>query len=56
MEKALADALADFYQKILKPEFDAIKGQLAEHDRRFDEILLKLELEDANCRRRQSSN
>jgi hypothetical protein len=39
VEKVLADVLADFYQTMLKPEFDAIKGTLAEHDERFSEIL-----------------
>lgn len=39
MEKVLADAFADFYQTILKPEFDAIKGKLAEHDERFSEMM-----------------
>ena len=38
MEKNLADALLDFYQKILKPEFDAIKLKQAEHDERFTEM------------------
>ena len=35
----MADALMEFYQKILKPEFDAIKGKLAEHDEKFSEML-----------------
>ena len=39
MEKGLADALLEFYQKMLKPEFDAIKGKQAEHDERFSEML-----------------
>ena len=39
MEKVLADALLDFYQKMLKPEFDVIKGKLAEHDERFFEVM-----------------
>ena len=39
MENGLADALLDFYQKILKPEFDAIKGKLVEHDERFSEMM-----------------
>jgi len=38
MEQKLADALLDFYQKILKPEFNAIHQKLAEHDERFSEI------------------
>ena len=38
MDKALADALLDFYQKILKPEFDFIKEKLVEHDQRFTEM------------------
>lgn len=54
MEKALADAFLDFYHNMLKPEFDAIKGKQAEHDQRFDEILSRLELEDAAWKRRQS--
>jgi chromosome segregation ATPase len=39
MENGLADTFLDFYQKILKPEFDTIKGKLAEHDERFSEVL-----------------
>lgn len=39
MENDLAAALMDFYQKILKPEFDSIKGKQAEHDEQFSEIL-----------------
>lgn len=38
MEKQLADALLNFYQQILKPEFDAIKAKLLEHDERFSEF------------------
>ena len=37
MEKVLADAFLNFYQKMLKPEFDEIKGKQAEHDERFGE-------------------
>ena len=48
MEKVLADALANFYQQLLKPEFDAIKEKLAEHDERFSEIFGHL---DAICSR-----
>ena len=36
--KHLAEALLDFYKKILKPDFDAIKGKLTEHDERFSEV------------------
>ena len=39
MEKVLADAFLEFYQKMLKPEFDALKAKQAEHDERFSEIL-----------------
>ncbi len=39
METELADALMTFYQKILKPEFDAIRGKQTEHDERFSEVL-----------------
>ena len=39
MEKVLADAFLDFYQKMLKPEFDALKGKQGEHDGRFSEVL-----------------
>ena len=39
MENGLADALLDFYQKMLKPEFEAIKSKLAEHDDRFSGVL-----------------
>jgi chromosome segregation ATPase len=39
VEKVLADAFLDFYQKMLKPDFDAIKVKLAEHDERFSEVL-----------------
>lgn len=39
MEKQLADALLNFYQQILKPEFDALKEKNLEHDRMFSEIL-----------------
>jgi predicted nuclease with TOPRIM domain len=39
VEKDLANALMDFYQKMLKPEFDAIKEKLTEHDQRFLEML-----------------
>jgi chromosome segregation ATPase len=39
MENGLADALLDFYQKMLKPEFDAIKVRFAENDERQSEIL-----------------
>ena len=38
MENNMADALLDFYQKILKPEFDRINSKLAEHDERFSEV------------------
>jgi hypothetical protein len=43
VEKDLADALLDFYQKILKPEFDVIKEKLSEHDERFSEIIRRLD-------------
>jgi len=39
MEKVLADALLNFYQKMLKPEFDSIKEKLAEQDERFSVVL-----------------
>jgi len=39
MDKPIADALLDFYQKILKPELDFIKEKLVEHDQRFSEML-----------------
>lgn len=39
MEKQLADALLNFYQQILKPEFDALREKNLEHDQRFTEIL-----------------
>ena len=39
MEKVLADAFLDFYQKMLKPEFDALKGNQSAHDERFSEVL-----------------
>lgn len=39
MKKDLADALLDFYQKILKPEFDTIHQKLTEHDERFSEVM-----------------
>jgi len=39
MEKVLADAFLDFYQKMLKPEFDALKGNQAGHDERLSEVL-----------------
>jgi chromosome segregation ATPase len=39
MENGLADALLDFYQKMLKPEFDVIKVRFAENDERQSEIL-----------------
>ena len=39
MEKVLADALLDFYQKMLKPDLDAIKEKQSEHDERFSEVL-----------------
>jgi chromosome segregation ATPase len=39
VEKVLADAFLDFYQKMLKPEFDTIHQKLAEHDERFSEVL-----------------
>jgi predicted nuclease with TOPRIM domain len=38
MEQNIADALMEFYQKILKPEFDFIKGKLIEHDEKFDQV------------------
>lgn len=38
MEKKLADALLDFYQKILKPEFDVIQQKQAEHDERLLQV------------------
>jgi predicted nuclease with TOPRIM domain len=43
VEKDLADALLDFYQKILKPEFDVIKEKLSEHGERFSEVMGHLE-------------
>lgn len=39
MQKELADALLNFYQTILKPEFDALKAKNEEHDQRFSEML-----------------
>lgn len=39
MEKVFADAFLDFYQTMLKPEFDALKAKQAEHDERFSEVL-----------------
>jgi hypothetical protein len=38
MENHMSDALMEFYRKILKPEFDALKQKQAEHDERFAEI------------------
>lgn len=38
MEKELADALQEFHQKLLKPEFDSLKGELADRDGRLTEI------------------
>lgn len=38
MDNDIADALIQFYQQILKPEFDAIKAKQAEHDERFDVV------------------
>jgi len=39
MEKVLADAFLNFYQKMLKPEFDVLKGKQSDHDDRFSEVL-----------------
>ena len=39
MEKVLADAFLNFYQKMLKPEFDVLKGKQSGHDERFSEVL-----------------
>ena len=39
MEKVLADAFLNFYQTMLKPEFDALKEKNAEHDLRFSEMI-----------------
>ncbi|GFO53209.1 hypothetical protein GMSM_02160 [Geomonas sp. Red276] len=38
MDKPIADALLDFYQKILKPEFDSLRQKQVEHDQRFTEM------------------
>jgi predicted nuclease with TOPRIM domain len=38
MENQISNALIDFYQKILKPDFDRIDAKLAEHDQRFTEM------------------
>ena len=43
MEKDLADALQEFHQKLLKPEFDALKGELADRDGRLTEICDRLQ-------------
>ena len=43
MEKELADGFLEFYKKMLKPEFDAIRTKQAEHDERFLEVLGHLE-------------
>ncbi|GFO68544.1 hypothetical protein GMLC_21230 [Geomonas limicola] len=39
MEQVLADAFLNFYQKVLKPEFDALKGNQAVHDERLAEVV-----------------
>jgi len=39
VENGLADAFLNFYQKMLKPEFDAIKAKQVEHDERFSDVL-----------------
>lgn len=39
MEQVLADAFLNFYQKMLKPEFDALKGNQAVHDERLSEVV-----------------
>lgn len=43
MAKDLADTLVDFYQQILKPDLDGIKGKQGEHDDRFTEICDRLQ-------------
>jgi predicted nuclease with TOPRIM domain len=39
MEKVLADAFLNFYQKMLKPEFDDLKEKQTGHDERLSEVL-----------------
>jgi len=39
MEQVLADAFLNFYQKMLKPEFEALKGNQAAHDERLSEAV-----------------
>lgn len=39
MEQVLADAFLNFYQKMLKPEFEALKGNQAVHDERLSEVV-----------------
>lgn len=43
MKKEMADALLDFYSKMLKPEFDALNRRLDEHEKRFSEVLSHLD-------------
>ncbi|WP_162605055.1 hypothetical protein [Geomonas oryzae] len=43
MTKAIDDALLDFYQQLLKPEFDAIRATLDEHRDKLDEICRLME-------------
>ncbi len=37
MDKTISDALLEFYRKVLKPEFDAIREKQTELDERFSE-------------------
>jgi chromosome segregation ATPase len=39
MKRELAEALQDFYQRLLHPEFAALKDKQLEHDNKFLDIL-----------------
>ena len=39
MKNELSEALIDFYQKLLKPEIEAIKDKLTGHDEKFIDVI-----------------
>jgi uncharacterized protein YozE (UPF0346 family) len=43
VKEDLASVLLGFYQEILKPEFDAIKGKMVEHDEQFSEVMSRFD-------------
>ena len=42
-KKDVSDALADFYGKVIEPQFDRLNKRLDEHDNKFADLLAHLD-------------